>query len=162
MKRIGVAAGSYDPIHLGHIDVIRRASKLVDELHVVVANDAAKKYMHSGNERMVMVAKACDDYNVVVHLVEREQTLVSWVKSNFDVEQDSVVLFRGVRNSVDLAHEQALAHTNQMLCPDISTVVLLTDPKLAHISSTIVRTLYQYEDTKHLLPQYVPSWIIKD
>ena len=106
-----VFPGSFDPPTNGHLDIIQRASRLFDDVDVVISVNPAKQYMFSENERLQMLQELLKDYkNVQVHVWEG-------IIVNYAKEVDAKVLIRGIRSTNDFAYEFELAHMNQNLNP---------------------------------------------
>ncbi|MBT8236776.1 MAG: pantetheine-phosphate adenylyltransferase [Bacteroidia bacterium] len=131
MKR-AIFPGSFDPITLGHYDIIKRGISLFDELVIAIGVNTDKKYMFSLEDRMKFVSEAFKDESKV-SVVSYEGLTVDFAK-----EKDAQFILRGLRNPADFEFEKAIAHTNRRLS-DIETVFLLTSSGKSYISSSIVR-----------------------
>jgi len=131
MKR-ALFPGSFDPITLGHFDIIKRGVKLFDEVVVSIGINADKKYMFSLEERKAFIENAFKN-NPKVKVTTYEGLTVDYCK-----EIDAKFILRGLRNPADFEFEKAIAHTNRKLSK-IETVLLLTAAKTSYISSSIVR-----------------------
>ncbi|MCB0382515.1 MAG: pantetheine-phosphate adenylyltransferase [Psychroserpens sp.] len=131
MKR-AIFPGSFDPITLGHFDIIERGIKLFDEVVVAIGINAEKKYMFSVEERKLFIEKAFEN-ETKVKVVTYEGLTIDFCK-----EIDAQFILRGLRNPADFEFEKAIAHTNRKLSK-IETVFLLTAAKTSYISSSIVR-----------------------
>jgi len=131
MKR-AIFPGSFDPITLGHYDIIKRGISLFDELIIAIGVNTDKKYMFSLEERIKFVSEAFKD--------ESNISVVSYqgLTVDFAKEVDAEFILRGLRNPADFEFEKAIAHTNRRLS-DIETVFLLTSSGKSYISSSIVR-----------------------
>lgn len=131
-----VFTGSFDPIHLGHLDIIKRASKLYDELTVAVTINLDKKSMFDFETRVEMIKEATKDLsNVKVEACEGLRA--KYVNDHsFDVEVKSL------RNSADFEYELPLAQMHAKLYNNTETVFLMTDPMYSYISSNQVRQVY--------------------
>nr|WP_321246778.1 pantetheine-phosphate adenylyltransferase [uncultured Psychroserpens sp.] len=131
MKR-AIFPGSFDPLTLGHEDIIKRSVKLFDEVIVAIGINADKKYMFSLEERQKFIEDAFKN--------EPKVTVVTYKGLTVDFCQKNNVEFilRGLRNPADFEFEKAIAHTNRDLAP-IETVFLLTAASTSYISSSIVR-----------------------
>ena len=127
-----VFPGSFDPITLGHSDIIERGSKLFDELIIAIGINADKKYMFSLEQRKQFIEEAFKD-NPKIKVVTYSGLTIDFCKEN-DVDY----ILRGLRNPADFEFEKAIAHTNRKLSK-IETVFLLTAAKTSYISSSIVR-----------------------
>lgn len=136
MKKIAVFPGSFDPITLGHFDIIKRASPLFDEIIVAIGNNANKNYMFSLEKRMQWIEEAVKDYpNIRVDSFEG-------LTINYCEKQNANYILRGLRNPADFEFEKSIAHTNRTLSKrKIETVFLLTSSGKSFISSSIVRDI---------------------
>ncbi len=136
-KRIAVCPGSFDPITLGHVDLVRRAAGLFDQLIVAVAVtvDAEKRHTFSLDERVGMAAAACADIaNVTVESFCG--LLVDYCR-----QQGAVAIVKGLRTAGDMPHEMQMQAVNADLAPDIETVFVLASAQYAHMSSSMVKWL---------------------
>lgn len=133
MKR-AVFPGSFDPITLGHVDIIERSLPLFDEIVIGVGTNSEKKYMFSLEKRLAFIEGALSQHQKV-SIVKYEGLTTDFCKkiaANF--------IIRGLRNPADFEFEKAIAHTNRVLS-DIETVFLLTSAQTSFISSSIVREI---------------------
>ena len=126
--------GSFDPVTLGHVDLIKRARRLCDHLIVAVAVNPDKQGSFTMEERMSMIRGALDGANDGIEIASFMGLTV-----NFALERGAGFIIRGVRDAQDLGVESSLAWVNEALSPGIETVILLTRPGLSHISSSLVR-----------------------
>lgn len=131
MKR-AIFPGSFDPITLGHYDIINRGIKLFDEVIVAIGINADKKYMFSVEERKKFIEEAFKDEPKIKVVTYKGLTI------DFCKKIDAQFILRGLRNPADFEFEKAIAHTNRKLSK-IETVFLLTAAKTSYISSSIVR-----------------------
>ena len=148
MKR-AIFPGSFDPITLGHYDIIKRGVQLFDEVIVAIGINAEKKYMFSIEERMKFISEAFKE--------EPKVKVVSYKGLTVDFCNKNNVKFilRGLRNPADFEFEKAIAHTNRDLSP-IETVFLLTAANTSYISSSIVRDVIRnHGDYTKLVPKSV-------
>ena len=137
MKK-AIYPGSFDPVTLGHIDVIRRASKLFDHLIIGVLNNRAKTPLFSVEERVKILTKATKDIpNVEVKAFEG-------LSVNFAREHHAQVIVRGLRAVTDFEYELQMAQTNRVLAPDVDTVFLTTSLEYAYLSSTIMKEVANF------------------
>lgn len=131
--RIAYLPGSYDPVTNGHLDIIRRAAAVFDEVVVGVAADAEKQHLFSLEERIGLVREACTDLPQV--RVEGFSGLVVEAAAAARAR----VLVKGLRQASDLTHEFPMAHMNRHLRPELETVFLLASPDLSYLSSSLVK-----------------------
>ncbi|HEY4538615.1 MAG TPA: pantetheine-phosphate adenylyltransferase [Faecalibacter sp.] len=134
MARIAVFPGSFDPITIGHIDIIERAVPLFDKIIVAIGTNSSKNYMFSLEQRKEFIAQSVAKYeNVEVDVYEG-------LTVDYCREKNARFILRGLRNPADFEFEKAIAHTNRAITNhDIETIFLLTSSGKAYISSSIVR-----------------------
>lgn len=130
--RRAIFPGSFDPLTLGHYDIIERGITLFDELIIAIGINAEKKYMFSLEERKQFIIAAFKDEPKIKVLTYKGLTV------DFCKEIDADFILRGLRNPADFEFEKAIAHTNRNLS-EIETVFLLTSSGKSYISSSIVR-----------------------
>lgn len=148
MKR-AIFPGSFDPITLGHYDIIQRGVQLFDEIIVAIGVNADKKYMFSLEERKNFIKQAFKNEPKVKIVTYKGLTV------DFCLQNDVKFILRGLRNPADFEFEKAIAHTNRDLAP-IETVFLLTAAKTSYISSSIVRDVIRNKgDYTKLVPNSV-------
>ncbi|MDG1384531.1 MAG: pantetheine-phosphate adenylyltransferase [Flavobacteriaceae bacterium] len=141
--------GSFDPITLGHVDIINRGVTLFDEVIIAIGENSSKNYMFSLEERIAFIKTTFKD-NPKVSVVSYSGLTIDFCKA-IGVE----FILRGLRNPADFEFEKAIAHTNRHLST-IETVFLLTSAKTSFISSSIVREIIRYDgDYKKLVPDAV-------
>ncbi|WP_163517879.1 pantetheine-phosphate adenylyltransferase [Gelidibacter japonicus] len=131
MKR-ALFPGSFDPLTLGHFDIINRGLKVFDEVVIAIGINADKKYMFSLEDRLKFIKEAFKDQPKVKVMTYKGLTI------DFCKEIDAQFILRGLRNPADFEFEKAIAHTNRKLSK-IETVFLLTAASTSYISSSIVR-----------------------
>jgi len=139
-KRIGIYPGTFDPITLGHMDIIERGAKLVDELIIGVTTNAAKSPMFSDDERIAMVKREVagigDDS---IRVIGFDSLLV-----DFADEMGAGTVIRGIRGVTDFEYEYQLTGMNRQLDHDVETVFLMADISLQHIASRLVKEVAIY------------------
>lgn len=134
MERIAVFPGSFDPITLGHFDIVERAVPLFDKIIVAIGHNAEKKYMFTLEQRKNWLKESLRNFGNVEVDVYQGLT-VDYCKS-----KDARFILRGLRNPADFEFEKAIAHTNRAITNrEIETVFLLTSSGKSYISSSIVR-----------------------
>lgn len=135
-NRIAVVPGSFDPPTLGHLDVIRRAASLYDELHVLVVHNPDKAAMLPISDRMALLEQSIKEDGMPGRVVVGSWSMGLLVDYARDV--NAGVLVKGIRSQVDVAYETPMAIVNRHLA-EVETVFLLPDPSHALVSSSLVR-----------------------
>ncbi len=133
--RVAVFAGTFDPITLGHVDVVRRGLALFDEVVVAIGHNPKKQRTFSVGERMELVRSACGSLGAV--RVEAYEGLTV----DFARRIGAVAILRGLRDATDLGFEAPIAHANRAMAPGVESVFVLTDPALAFVSSSLMREI---------------------
>lgn len=137
MKK-AIYPGSFDPLTLGHVDMIERSSKIVDELVVGVLNNSAKNSLFSLEERVSMIEEMTVSMpNVTV--ASFDGLLVDYMK-----EIGATIIVRGLRAVTDFEYELQIAQTNHVQNPNVETIFLTTNLKYSYLSSTIVKEFASY------------------
>jgi pantetheine-phosphate adenylyltransferase len=152
MKK-GLYPGSFDPVTLGHIDVIERAAQLVDELYVVVANNPKKKYSFSIEKRVEMLKRVIQHIDNVF-IASTDDLVVRFAAAN-----DIKILFRGLRTIADYEQEYQLYQFNRNLNPNVETVILFPSSRNHFVSSSSIKELVYHGADISL---YIPKEIIED
>lgn len=148
MKR-ALFPGSFDPLTLGHVDIIKRGIPLFDEIIVAIGVNSDKKYMFSLAERKHFIEETFKDEPKV------KVTTYKGLTVDYCNKIDAGFILRGLRNPADFEFEKAIAHTNRTL-QNIETVFLLTSANTSFISSSIVREVIRYNgDYTKLVPDSV-------
>lgn len=139
-SRTGLYPGTFDPITLGHADIIRRGAKLVDRLIIGVTTNPSKNPMFSTEERFAMVEREVKNLGIDnVDVVGFNSLLVKFAQS-----QGASVIIRGLRAVADFEYEYQMAGMNQQLDDDIETVFLMADVSLQPIASKLVKEIALY------------------
>ncbi|MCL2212612.1 MAG: pantetheine-phosphate adenylyltransferase [Oscillospiraceae bacterium] len=151
MGRIALVAGTFDPVTIGHMDIISRASRLFDKVHVVIFVNPDKTPMFSLEQRLAMLRVACCGLDVVVD--SDDGILVNYMKRN-----GIAATVRGVRNAEDMTYELEMAKHNKSANPLCETVILPCDPTFDEISSGAARLALQkgQDAAKYLPPSVFP------
>jgi pantetheine-phosphate adenylyltransferase len=151
--RIAVYPGTFDPVTLGHLDIIRRGAHLVDRLVIGVTTNPSKEPMFSIAERMEMVRRETADVpNVSV--VEFDSLLM-----DFAEREGASLILRGLRAVADFEYEYQMAGMNQQLDPGIETVFLMADVSLQPIASRLVKEIARYGGA---IDKFVPPAVAAD
>lgn len=152
-SRIAVYTGSFDPITLGHVNVIERSSKLVDTLYVGVGTNVEKSSLFTPEERVKLVEHAVARFpNVKVRAF-------SGLAVDFVRKCKARVMIRGIRPLADVAAEFTMLLANRNLDPGIETVFLMADEKYAHVSSSLIKQITPLA-TDEQLARFLPAEII--
>lgn len=151
MQRIAVVPGSFDPVTLGHLDVIRRAARLYDELVVLVVHNPGKTPMLPLEERVALIERVIRDAGLPDTV--RVDSWGAGLLVDYCRQVGATVLVKGVRSQLDVTYETPMALVNRDLA-DVETVLLLPDPAHAHVSSSLVR---QVEALGGDVAPYVPA-----
>ena len=151
--RIAVYTGSFDPITLGHLNVIERSRKLVDKLIVGVGINVEKSSLFTVEERVQLVRQVVGQWGNV------EVRTFNGLAVTFVRECDAHVMVRGVRPLTDIAAEFTMMLANRELDPGIETVFLMADQRLAHVSSSLIKQIAPLADDQRLA-SFVPREII--
>ncbi len=138
-QRIGVYPGTFDPITLGHLDIIRRGAHLVDRLVIGVTTNPSKEPMFSVAERLEMVQREVSDMPGDISVVQFNSLLMDFAEA-----QGASLILRGLRAVADFEYEYQMAGMNQQLNDDIETVFLMADVSLQPIASRLVKEIARY------------------
>ncbi|MBD8016958.1 MULTISPECIES: pantetheine-phosphate adenylyltransferase [Kaistella] len=145
--RVAVFPGSFDPITLGHYDIVERASPLFDKIIIAIGQNSQKKYMFSLEQRINFIKKTFEKFpNIEVD--HFEGLTIDYCRS-----RDVKFILRGLRNPSDFEFEKAIAQTNRELTHNnkVETIFLLTSASKAFISSSIVREIISFNGNYELL-----------
>lgn len=149
-KRIAVYPGSFDPVTMGHLDIIQRAARQFDELVVAVLINRSKQPLFSIEERMDLIRR------VTTHLPNVQVDSFQDLTANYVRLRNAQAIVRGVRSVTDFEYELQMASANHKLNPDAETVFMMTNPKYSYLSSSIVKEIVAYHgDVKDLVPPEV-------
>ncbi len=148
--KVALFPGSFDPITIGHIDVIKRALPLFDKIVVAIGINANKKHMFNLEQRKSWIKEAFVEESKIEVVTYEGLTI------NFARTIGAKFLLRGLRNPTDFEFEKAISRANQKMAPDVETVFLFTSPETSFISSSIVRDVMRNGgDYKKFVPEGV-------
>lgn len=151
--KIAVFPGSFDPITVGHVDLIQRASSLFDKIIVAVGQNNQKKYLFELSERLEWLEKVfAKDHKVEVRSY-------NGLTVEFAQEINAKYLIRGLRNSSDFDYEKTISQLNNIIGKGLETVFFISRPNMGHISSTIVREIIK---GKGDVSEFVPAEVYHD
>ena len=152
-SRVAVYTGSFDPITLGHMNVIERSSRLVDRLIVGIGVNVEKTPLFTPDERLELVSHATEPLGNV------EVKVFSGLAVQFVRECGARVMIRGVRPLTDISAEFTMNMANRHLDPGIETVFLMADEEFAHVSSSLIKQITPLSNDE-MLARFVPREII--
>ncbi len=154
-SRVAVYTGSFDPITLGHINVIERASRLVDKLIVGIGVNIEKQALFTPDERVALTQSATR------HLPNVEVKQFGGLAVHFVRECGSRLMLRGVRSLTDIEAEFTMTLANRTLDPGVETVFLMADEQFSHVSSSLLKQITPLA-TDEELARFVPRDIIPE
>ena len=155
MNKTAIFPGSFDPITVGHVDIVNRALPIFDEVVIAIGINTQKKSLFSLEQRMEWIKKVFRNEPRVK--VESYNGLTV----NYCQQRQAKYIIRGIRSSADFEYEKTIAQLNKMMVPDIDTFLILSSPELSAISSTIVREIIIGNgDTSKFLPKEVDVSIV--
>lgn len=150
--KIAVFPGSFDPFTLGHEDVVKRSLPLFDKIIISIGLNTQKSYLFPLEQRLDWIRRVFKEEPRVV--VDHYEGLTI----NYCKQVGASHIIRGVRSSADFEYEKTIAHLNEMMIPEIDTILILTRPELAPISSTIVREIIRGRgDISRFVPKEIAS-----
>lgn len=152
--RTGVYPGTFDPITLGHMDIIRRGAKLVDRLVIGVTTNPSKSPMFSVDERMAMVRRELAALGEEIEVVSFDSLLM-----DFAEREGASMIVRGLRAVADFEYEYQMAGMNQQLNDRVETVFLMADVSLQPIASRLVKEIALYGGD---ISKFVPPAVVAD
>lgn len=159
MTKIAVVPGSFDPVTMGHMDVILRAAGIFDEVHVLVVHNPGKNAMLPISERVSLLNQSLAEVQAPQNI-----TVASWsvgLLVDYCTEVGASVLVKGIRSQVDVSYETPMAIMNRSLA-GVETIFMLPDPAHAHVSSTLVRQVSELGgDVSSYVPGAVASFLNK-
>jgi pantetheine-phosphate adenylyltransferase len=138
-ERIGVYPGTFDPVTLGHLDIIRRSTRLVDRLVIGVTTNPSKEPMFSISERLAMVRREVEGMAGEIAVTEFDSLLMDFAEA-----QGAALILRGLRAVADFEYEYQMAGMNQQLNDRVETVFLMADVSLQPIASRLVKEIARY------------------
>ncbi len=147
--KIGIFAGSFDPLTLGHLDLIERSSRLFDEVIVLIAINTSKVALFTADERLKLVESS------ISHLANvKVDTLKNGLVANYFSEKNATAMIRGVRNTIDFEYESGIAIANHLQNSNLETVALFANEKYRHLSSSLIKEIAKFDGN---ISQMVPE-----
>ena len=160
MSRIAVVPGSFDPVTLGHLDVIERAAHLFDEVHVLVVHNPGKTALLPIAQRVTLIQES-----IAAAGIKGKFVVTSWsvgLLVDYATDVGASVLVKGIRSQIDVAYETPMAIVNRDLA-GVETIFMLPDPAHAHVSSSLVRQVASLGgDVAPYVPKPVSDYLQKD
>jgi pantetheine-phosphate adenylyltransferase len=132
--RIGFYSGSFDPVTLGHLDVIEQACRILDRLVIGLGVNAAKTPLFSAQERVLLLKKSCSDMKAPVEIISFTGLTIDAAR-----QHGAQFLIRGLRDGTDADEEMRLSGMNAVLAPDLQSLFIPASPDTRHISATLAR-----------------------
>src|SRR6056297_620040 len=154
-QRIAVYTGSFDPITLGHLHIIHRASALFDDLVIGVGINKDKHPLFTPEERVALIERVTADLPAV-RVDTFDDLAVDFVR-----RCHAQVMVRGIRPLTDIAGEFTMLMANRQLDPSLETVFLMADDRFAHVSSSLLKQIAQISSDDERLAKFVPRTIIQ-
>ncbi len=149
----GLYPGSFDPITIGHLDMIERASKICDELIIVIMKNPNKKYEFTEKERKELIEKC------IAHLENVTVEIGEGLTIDYAKKRGCHSIIRGIRAIADYEYELSMATSNMKLNSEIETILLVAKPEYSFLSSSIAKEVAHYGGD---LSSFVPEAIVKD
>jgi pantetheine-phosphate adenylyltransferase len=155
-NRIAVYAGTFDPVTIGHLWMIKSGSSLFDKLIVAVGENPEKKCHFSVKDRMVMLQESISGYENVTIDNYQNKFLIKYAES-----VGAKFILRGIRSTTDYEYEKSISYVNRHFNAEIVTVFLLPPREMIEISSSVVRGLIGPEGWEDVVSKYVPPCVLK-
>ena len=151
--KIAIYPGSFDPITLGHLDIIRRSAPCFDRLFVCVMVNCDKKPMFSPEQRLELIRRS------IAHIPNAEAELFSGLLADYARQKNAHIIVKGVRNITDFDSEMQMARINKGIEPELETLLLPARAEFEHFSSTMAREMIRYGQP---LTKYVPAPVAEE
>jgi pantetheine-phosphate adenylyltransferase len=156
LKTRAIYSGTFDPITKGHLDILKRALKIYNEVIIAVANSSSKKPMFTISNRIKLIKKATRSFNCVV-IKSFDNLLVEFAKN-----ENVYSIIRGLRTTTDFEYELQMSYANNSLDNRIDSIFLMPTLKNAFVSSSVVRELINFDGNfDHLIPKRIHKKIKK-
>lgn len=148
--KVAVFPGSFDPITSGHVDIVKRAVPLFDEIIIAIGINSQKKYLYSLEQRITWLKTVFADFpNVRIDSYEG-------LTAHYCNEVKATYMLRGLRNASDFDYEKTISQLNSIVGKGIETIFLISRPEFSHISSTIVREIIKGKgDASPFIPEQI-------
>ena len=150
--KTAIFPGSFDPITIGHVDIVKRSIPLFDRIIVAIGVNTQKKYLFDLERRKAWIQEVFKDYPTV------EVQSYNGLTINYCKEIGANYLLRGIRSASDFEYEKTIAHLNHSMDAEVETILMLSPPEYSHISSTIVREIMLGDgDVSKFVPKEIVS-----
>lgn len=150
MDKIAVFPGTFDPITLGHVDIVNRGLNLFDKIIIAIGINSKKQTLFTLEQRKTWIEK------IFEHQPQIEVKTYEDLTAEFCKDNNASFILRGLRNSTDFDYESHIAQVNRKLAPQVETCFVMCSPELSYISSTIVRDLIIYKgDYSKMVPKEI-------
>jgi len=151
MRRIAVFPGSFDPITVGHEDIIKRALPLFDTLIIAIGNNSNKKYLYSPKERKTQIERVFENEPRI------QVKIYDGLTVNFCQEQNAQFILRGIRTSADFEFERNIGLMNLDMAPNVESIFIISRPEYSALSSSVVRDIQRHGGD---ISKYLPKQIL--
>ncbi len=154
--RYAVYAGSFDPVTLGHVDIIKRGARIFHHVYVGIGVNPEKQTLFSVEERLALIQQSVSDHeNITVEAFEG-------LTVNFAAQHQAVVMLRGVRTLSDMEAEFTMSLANRTLAPEIETMFLMASENYSHVSSSLIKQIAKMgaEPNMESLRKFVPEPVV--
>jgi pantetheine-phosphate adenylyltransferase len=149
MRTVAVYTGSFNTFHKGHLDILNKAKRMFDEVVIAVGHNPDKYMLSEVHQRIETIEAQLPDQKVLYY-----NGFTTDLLDSLEVNDVKVVLVRGLRNGVDLDYEIQQLRFIEDACPEINVVMIPCSRELAHISSSMIRTIGKFDETK--MSKYLP------
>lgn len=156
MKKIALFPGSFDPITIAHVDILKRSLPLFDEVVVGIGLNSSKQHLLEPSNRVAMIESVFENESKVKVLSYEGLTVDFCKKINANY------MIRGIRSAADFEYERAIAQINSTMLPEVETILLLSKAEYSGISSTIVREILRFDgDISPFVPKVIVPFLKK-
>jgi len=157
LKRIAVYPGSFDPLTLGHVNIIMRGREIFDKLIVAVSSTIAKDYLFTISERVEIIKDVFKKNNAKIEVDFFEGLLIDYLH-----RKGASSILRGIRTVSDFEYEYQMALANKKLDESVETVFMMTEGEYSYLSSTVIKEIFKFGgDVSNMVPKAVVSYLVK-